>query len=64
MLVLTRKVDESIFIGDDVEVVLIEIDRGKVRLGIKAPADKLILRKELVKDLPHAGPGPVDALEG
>lgn len=47
MLVLGRKVDESILIGDNVRVMVVGIDRGQVRLGIDAPKDVLILREEL-----------------
>ena len=47
MLVLTRKVDERITIGDDIELVVVGIDTrgGRVRLGIDAPADIEIHRK-------------------
>ena len=47
MLVLTRKVDEEIKIGEHITVRIIEVDRGNVRLGIEAPRDVLILRKEV-----------------
>lgn len=47
MLVLTRKPGESIFIGEDIEIVLIEIQGNKIRLGIAAPKEMLILRNEL-----------------
>ena len=48
MLVLTRKIDERITIGDDIELVVVDIDTrgGRVRLGIKAPEDIEIHRKE------------------
>ena len=47
MLVLTRKVDERIHIGDDIVVNVIEIDRGNVRLGFEAPRQVSILRSEI-----------------
>ncbi|MCY2963522.1 MAG: carbon storage regulator [Planctomycetota bacterium] len=47
MLVLSRKVNESIKIGDHVVVSVQEIKGGKVRLGIKAPGDIRVLRNEL-----------------
>jgi len=47
MLVLARRVDESVMIGDDIEVKLLSIDVDTVRLGIKAPKHVVILRKEL-----------------
>jgi carbon storage regulator len=51
MLVITRKKDDSIFIGDDIEVIVVKIDDGSVKLAIKAPKDVTILRKELYKDV-------------
>lgn len=47
MLILSRKVEESIVIGDNVVVKVISVDRGNVKLGFEAPADTLILRAEL-----------------
>ena len=50
-LVLSRKVDESIMIGKDVEIIVIGVKKCKgshlVRLAIKAPADVEILRREI-----------------
>mgnify|MGYP001018590113 CR=1 FL=1 len=47
MLVLTRKVNQSIIIGDDVEVVVLEVRGEQVRLGIKAPKTVTVHRKEI-----------------
>ena len=47
MLVLTRKSDESINIGDDITITIVEIKGNSVRLGIKAPDKLKIYRKEL-----------------
>jgi len=47
VLVLTRKVDEKINIGDDIVVSVLEIDRGSVRLGIDAPKQVPIFRHEI-----------------
>jgi carbon storage regulator len=47
MLIITRKKDESIMIGNDVEITISKIDDGSVKIGIKAPKDITILRKEL-----------------
>jgi len=44
MLVLTRKTDERITIGDNVDVVVLSIRGNRVRLGITAPADTAISR--------------------
>ncbi|KOF55888.1 MULTISPECIES: carbon storage regulator CsrA [Clostridium] len=51
MLVITRKKDESILIGDNVEIVVVKIDDGSVKLAINAPRDIKILRKELYKEV-------------
>ena len=47
MLVLTRKTNQSIMIGDDVEVSVLAVARDKIRLGITAPKDVPVYRKEV-----------------
>ncbi len=47
MLVLTRKKNESIIIADNVEITVVEISKGHVKLGIKAPRHVSIHRKEV-----------------
>ncbi len=47
MLVLSRKVGESIFIGNDVEVQVVSISKDKVKLGFEAPKNILLIRGEL-----------------
>lgn len=47
MLVLSRHRDESIVIGDDVRIVVVEIKGDKVRLGIEAPKDVSVHRLEV-----------------
>jgi carbon storage regulator len=47
MLVLTRQRDESIMVGDDVEVTLVDIRGDKVRIGITAPRHVSVHRKEI-----------------
>lgn len=51
MLVLTRKKDEGIVIGDNIEISVVKIEDGSVKLAIKAPNDVSILRKELVEEV-------------
>ena len=48
MLVLSRKVDETIHIGDDIEIRILEVKGDTVRIGIEAPKSVDILRGELV----------------
>lgn len=53
MLIITRKKGESLMIGDDIEITISKIEDGSVKIGIQAPKDVIILRKELyeaVKD--------------
>jgi carbon storage regulator len=47
MLVFTRRIDEGIMIGDDIRIVVVGVNAGKVRLGFAAPSDVTVLRKEL-----------------
>jgi carbon storage regulator len=47
MLVLTRKTNESIMIGDEVEVSVLAVSRDKIRLGISAPREVPVFRKEV-----------------
>ena len=51
MLVLARKLDESIVIGDDITIKVISIDKGIVKFGIDAPRDVSIMRSELLEDV-------------
>lgn len=47
MLVITRKTDESIIIGDDIEITVLDISRDRVKLGIDAPKSVKIVRNEI-----------------
>ena len=51
MLVLTRKLHQSIVIGDQIEVVVLEVRGEQVRLGIKAPNDVTVHRKEIYEQI-------------
>jgi carbon storage regulator len=71
MLVLSRQRDETIMIGDDIEITVVDIRGEKVRLGINAPAHVPVHRKEVYEAIkrekaqngPTAeGPGGVDSL--
>jgi carbon storage regulator len=48
MLVVTRKVGERIVIGENVTVTVVRIAGGMVRIGVEAPADYAIVRRELM----------------
>ena len=47
MLVLSRQKDQSIMIGDDVEIIIVDVRGDKVRLGITAPKEIPVHRKEI-----------------
>ena len=47
MLVLSRKAEESMFIGDDIKTTVLDIRGGQVRIGITAPQDIKIHREEV-----------------
>jgi len=54
MLVLTRGVNEAIMIGDQIEVTVVEVKGGKVRIGIAAPATVRVHRKEVYQAIQQA----------
>lgn len=51
MLVLTRKKNEGILIGDDIEITVVKLDDGSVKLAINAPKNVSIIRKELIEEV-------------
>ena len=58
MLVLTRKTNQSIMIGDDIEVSVLAVSRDKIRLGITAPRECPVFRKEVYLSIKDEGGGP------
>lgn len=57
MLVLSRRRSERIWIGDDISITIVKLDRNQVRLGIEAPAHIAIVREEvLIDQSPDAEP--------
>lgn len=70
MLVLTRRLNQSIKIGDDVEITVIEVRGDQVRLGVTAPRDISVHRKEIYLQIQQENraaaaqnePADVDAL--
>ena len=63
MLVLQRKVGQSIKIGDAIEVVVLEVSGDHVRLGIDAPRDIRVLRNELLEELTQENRHAAAAIE-
>lgn len=51
MLVLTRKLGQSIMINDEIEIVVLEVRGEQVRLGIKAPRNVPVHRKEIFEQI-------------
>jgi carbon storage regulator len=51
MLVISRKINEKIKIGDDIEIVIVSIDKNQVKIGIEAPKNLTILRSELLENI-------------
>jgi carbon storage regulator len=63
MLVLTRKSNQSIMIGDDIEVSVLSIMGEKVRIGIQAPRDIPVFRKEVYLEIQQERTGTGEATE-
>ena len=51
MLVLNRRIGESILVGDHIKIVVLEVRERQVRLGIESPPDILVLREEIAQRL-------------
>ena len=71
MLVLSRKKNESIVIGNDIKIVVVEIRGDKVRLGIEAPQSVSVHRREVYEAIQRDGeerkraePGPLSSHVG
>ena len=55
MLILTRRISESIIIGDDVKITVLGVKGNQVRLGIDAPKDLTVHREEIYDRIKHEG---------
>ena len=62
MLVLTRKLMEKLYIGDDICVTVVRLEGGQVRLGIDAPRHVAVVRAELIE--PRQSPGHTSSERG
>ncbi len=51
MLILTRKINESVFIGNNIIVRVIDIKGGQIRMGIEAPRDVSVHREEIYRKI-------------
>ena len=51
VLILTRRVGETLTIGDNIEVTVLEVRGGQVRIGVNAPRDVVVNRKEILTRL-------------
>ena len=64
MLVLTRKSNQSIMIGDEIEVSVLSVMGEKVRIGIQAPQKVPVFRKEIYLEIHREGAGVGPAVDG
>lgn len=55
MLILTRRVGEVIRIGTDIEVTILDVRGGQVRIGIRAPKEIPVHREEIYNKIDHTG---------
>jgi len=51
MLVLSRKLNQSIMVGENVRIVIVAVDRDQVKLGIEAPRDIAVHRSEVFEEI-------------
>ena len=61
MLILTRKIGESINIGNDIKVTVVSIEGGQARLGIEAPKDVIVHREEIYQRIIEENKKAVEA---
>lgn len=62
MLVLSRKVGERIWIGDQIAITVVRVSGGGVRIGIEAPPEMPVVREELRKNMEGNAPAPESSL--
>lgn len=64
MLVLSRKTNQSIMIGDEIEITVLSVSGDKVRLGIKAPREVPVYRDEVYNEVnsPEREAGPTSPI--
>ena len=60
MLILTRKIGESLIIGDDVEITVLSVRGNQVKLGVNAPKEIAVHRQEIYERIKAAEDGVAD----
>jgi carbon storage regulator len=63
MLVLRRKIDEALVIDQNIEIVVLAVEGDVVKLGIKAPKQKEVVRKELLESVSAENQSAVSSVE-
>jgi carbon storage regulator CsrA len=59
MLILTRKIDQAIVIQGDIKIMVLGVERDRVKIGIDAPANVTVLREELMEQQSLPEPTPL-----
>jgi len=62
VLVLSRKINQSIMIGDDVRIVIVGVDRDQVKVGIEAPREVPVHRSEIYEEIQRSNRSAAQSL--
>jgi carbon storage regulator len=63
MLILTRRVGETLMIGDDVKITILKVSGNQIRIGVEAPKDVSVHREEVYQRVLQEKQSATDALE-
>jgi len=63
MLILTRRIGETVVIGDNVDVTVLGVKGNQVRIGVKAPKEVTVHREEIYQKICHEQNGQADAFK-
>ncbi len=63
MLILTRRIGETLMVGDNVTVTVLGVKGNQVRLGVNAPKDVAVHREEIYNRIQHEEKKPADSKE-